>query len=106
MWSDTVTIYHENTMKVERTVCNNCRLEVKVERKANILGDGQTLGCFLAVPGEIQISPGDRVVAGIGPEVTALHQLSEEAFTLTYTKPCYLHGQLHHTEAGTDSSGK
>lgn len=106
MWSDTVTIYRENGMQVERTVCDNCRFEVKVERKSDVLGDDRKVGCFLAVPGPVSAAPGDRVVAGIGPEVTAWQQLPMDAITLTYAKPCYLQGQLHHTEAGTETSGK
>lgn len=83
---------------MERIICNNCRFEVNMESKNNILGDGQKCKCFLAVPGEVDLSPGDRVVSGIGPE----GQIPEEAIALTCIKPFFLNGQRHHTEAGTE----
>lgn len=93
-----MTIYRKNAGQVERFVCHNCRFEVEVESKNTILGDGQKRKCFLAVPGEVTLSPGDRVVPGIGPE----GQIPAEAVELTYAKPFFLGGQRHHTEAGTE----
>lgn len=101
MWSDTVTIYRKTGYQVEREVCNNCRFEVKVESKPNILGEGQKHRCFLAVPADVQVQPGDFVVAGVGGE-----EIPADAIRLSYAKPCYHQGQLHHTEAGLNNAGK
>ena len=94
MWSDTVTIYRENDGKMERIIANGCRIEMKMEISDNILGGGRKKKCFLALPAETAVYPGDRVVAGAGPE-----EVPEDAVRLTVVRPCYLHGALHHTEA-------
>ena len=101
MWSDAVTIYRKTDGRLERTVCNNCRFEVKVENEPNILGDGRKYRCFLAVPAGVSVQPGDWVAYGVGGE-----DVPQDAMALEYVKPCWLHGQLHHTEAGADNAGK
>lgn len=94
MWSDVVTIYREDSGKVERHVANNCCFEMKMELSEDLLGNGQKEKCFLAAPAGVKIRPGDLVVAGIGP-----NDAPENAARIRVVKPWYLHGRLHHTQA-------
>lgn len=94
MWSDTVTVYREMNCKVERIVIRNCRFEPEMEISQNILGDGERVKCFLAVPAGAELRAGDRVIGGEGPELPPV-----DAVRLTTVRPRYLHGVLRHTEA-------
>ncbi len=95
MWRDTVTIYRNLPGKVERIVIDSCHFEQKMEQAKTVAGDGVSRTCRLWVRGDTCLRPGDRVVAGIGPEGT----VPDGAVELAFVKPCLLQGRLHHTEA-------
>ena len=109
MWRDTATIYRENDGEVERVVAENCHIEMKVEKKNTIAGSVEQRSCSFVFPGDVEVFPGDRVVAGIGPEDLSWQQVCQDQVPgiteMAYTKPCFLHGKLHHTEAGNRASG-
>ena len=48
------------------------------------------------IPGDDPIAPGDRVVAGEGPEVIAWNTKSA---TVLSVRKCFLMGKVSHTEA-------
>lgn len=102
MWSDTVTIYRKIAGEVERTIVHDCCFEVKMEEGADILGARHSSGGFLAVPAEVSVQVGDRVIRGEG-EDAAWEQLdpvrTPGLMEVRTVQPCYLHGALHHIEA-------
>ena len=104
MWSDMVTIYRKQPDEVERIVAERCYVEEKVEKTENIMGEGERRSCSFFFPGDVAVFPGDRVMIGEGPEELSWQQVCQNCLPglteLTYTKPCFLHGKLHHTEAG------
>ena len=103
MWSEVITIYRKHDGRVERIVAENCHMETKVEQKKTVMGEGEQQVCSFFIPGAAPVFPGDLVVAGIGPEVYDDSQLNGDTIPglveLTFTKPCFCHGKLHHTEA-------
>jgi hypothetical protein len=103
MWSDVITIYRKHDSRVERIVAENCHIETKVEQTKTVMGEGERQVCSFFLPGAAPVFPGDRVVAGIGPEVYTWAQVNEDHIPglveLIYTKPYFCHGRLHHTEA-------
>ena len=104
MWSDVITVYRKRGSRVERIVAENCHMETKVEQTKTVMGEGEQRSCSFFIPGAAPVYPGDRVVAGVGFEVYDWAQVNEDHIPglveLTYTKPYFCRGKLHHTEAG------
>ncbi len=102
----TVTLYRLENGCVQRRVLEGCAYFWHDEEAADALGIRRTRKCLLIVPGAAQTRPGDRVLAGTGPEITAeqwpefLPASTPALSQLAWVKPMHLHGRLHHTEAG------
>lgn len=90
----TVTVYHREGLT--RQVITNAHLEfTRVRRTAGgITEDKPTF--LLVVPGELAISPGDKVAPGECPEVSAWAQAP--GFVAGNVKPRYFMGRVCHTE--------
>lgn len=99
-----MTIYRENGDKVERTIVENCYFEYSVEETTDMLGRSREVKCFLAAPVGVSVCPGDRVLRGVGPEVSSwaalLPAIANGVAEIRYARLCLLHGQPHHIEAG------
>ena len=105
--NQTVTVYHREENTIRRTVAENCYLEMEQRQQADKLGLWKQTRFLLIMPGECQrVFPGDRVMRGIGPQITreqwksflpaAVPGLGEAA----YAAPFYVDGKLSHVEAG------
>lgn len=96
----TVTVYSENG---ERRVLNDVHYEFTRERQTAAGKAAAVSDFLLVIPGEDPISPGDKVVLGIGAEDIpweALHPAAVENLGIVRTvKPRYFRGTLCHTEA-------
>ena len=103
----TVTVYRRTGDQVQRQVLENCFFHWQQVRLQDELGWRQETKCLLLLPGAQQrIAVGDRVLDGIGPEVTvqqwpgfipvAVPALAEVA----YVQPVYWDGALSHWDAG------
>ena len=90
----TVTMYHREGLT--RQVLRNAHLEYT---RAHETAGGITTGkpaFLLVVPGELDIAPGDKVVAGEGPDISQWHSL--EGLVVKSVKPRFFQGRLCHTE--------
>ena len=62
-----------------------------------------TRGFHLVIPGDRPICPGDKVLLGIGPEISRWEELLPETTDtlgiVTSVQPRYYQGRLIHTEA-------
>ena len=97
----TVTVYHREGLT--RRVLQGVHYEF-TDRQTVTAGVAESSRAFLLViPGEDPIAAGDRVVLGIGPEITdwqALHVTAMPTLGVVETvKPRYFRGRLCHTEA-------
>lgn len=91
----TVTVYHREGLT--RQVMENAHLEY-THRQDTVDGiDTDKKEFLLVIPGAVNIAPGDKVVAGIGPDITAWHQL--EGMVVQSVRPRYFYGTVCHTEA-------
>ena len=97
----TVTVYHREglTRQVLDGVCYEFTTHRQVEE-----GIARVSRSFhLVIPGECAIFPGDKVLRGIGPEISRWEDLAVETSgtlgLVTSVKPCYYKGNLCHTEA-------
>lgn len=103
----TVTVYRVENGQVTRTVADNAFLSMQTEQEYDVPGRQHTVKLSLILPGEtVQLLPGDRVYAGVGPEVTAdrwpgfVPVLVPGLGELKYVKPCFWNGRQCHVEAG------
>lgn len=100
----TVTLYRKTGNKVTRTVVSDCFYTWQDSLTEENEGNRFQRKCLLIAP--CALLPGDRVMEGVGPEVTAadwtqflpvsVPTLSEVA----YASPKYFDGRLCHYEAG------
>jgi hypothetical protein len=107
MCSQYVTIYRKTAEGITRTELPGCYIQWQEEESYDRLGR-QTQRKFLLIqPGESQqVFPGDRVLEGVGPEITltewpaftpeTVTGLGEVAYAEIYT----WQGKFCHTEAG------
>lgn len=104
--SQTVTLYRLQGDAVLRQVLEGCYYSHTTRETVDEQGRRQQVSCLLIVPGGWEIRLGDRVMEGIGPEVTPQQW---HLFTpvnvptlaqIGYVRPCFLEGSLCHTEAG------
>ena len=107
MCCQTVTVYHKTPAGVIRTALSDCYIRWQEEVNYDRLGQ-QTQRKFLLIqPGERQqVFPGDRVLEGIGPEITLadwpgfIPELVEGLGEVAYATPYCWQGVFCHTEAG------
>ena len=90
----TVTVYHREGLT--RQVISNAHLEFTHAQEAAGGITAERPAFLLVVPGELAISPGDKVAPGEGPAVTAWHQAP--GFVAGSVKPRYFMGSVCHTE--------
>lgn len=103
----TVTIYRRQAEQIARLVVDNCYFSRQEETSFNTLGCHKETAFQLIIPGSIQqVFPGDRVIEGIGPEIS-LQQWSgfipakvAGLVEVAYAMPCYWAGEICHVEAG------
>ena len=96
----TVTVYRRQEDKVLRQVLDNCFLQMKDTLREDVYGKECSASFLLIVPGTQQmVFPGDRILEGIGPEVTDWGQTSGFAQT-QYAQVFCWDGEICHTEAG------
>lgn len=100
MCQQTVTVYRRRENGVLRQVLENCFLQMKGIVREDVYGKEETVSFLLIVPGREQlVFPGDRIVEGIGPEVTDWQHTSAFA-QAEYAQVFYWNAEPCHTEAG------
>ncbi len=102
-----VTVYRKTPEGILRTELSGCFLQWKDSEGFDRLGREKERKFLLIQPGEAQkVFPGDRVFAGIGPEIgledwnTFLPQTVDGLGQVAYAAPYFWQGQFCHTEAG------
>lgn len=120
----TVTVYHTtfNPFECRRAVLEGVHYETRRTVAVDKTGAAHSAGYLLIIPqktaarvsptvdtgmdGTYVLQPGDRVVAGEGPEITtreewaALLPSDYDVTTVTWVEQKYWHGQPCHVEAG------
>ena len=120
----TVTVYHTtfNPFECRRAVLEGVHYETRRTVAVDKTGAAHSAGYLLIIPqktaarvsptvdtgmdGTYVLQPGDRVVAGEGPEITtreewaALLPSDYDGTTVTWVEQKYWHGQPCHVEAG------
>lgn len=107
MCCQTVTVYRKTEKGIFRTEIPGCFLHWQEEMDYDRLGREQERKFLLIQPGETQlVFPGDRVLEGIGPEITLkdwdvfcpayIPKLGEAAYATAF---CW-EGVFCHAEAG------
>ena len=103
---DTVTLYRLCGDTVRRWVLDNCFLQIGQKLVEDSYSPQLQRNFLLIVPLERQILPGDRVIGGVGPEIS--RELWDEFVSanvpglcqVQYVQPYYVPGSYSHTEAG------
>ena len=99
--TQTVTVYRIGDGQVLRQVLEGCYLELRDAVKPQDARPDKNF--LLVVPSPLQrVFPGDRLVPGIGPEVSAERLLPvymQDLITVKEVKRFYWDGQLSHIEA-------
>lgn len=105
--TQTVTVYRKQADTVLRQVVENCYLRLEQQREVDALGCHREKAFLLIVPGDIQrVFAGDRVMEGIGPEVTSeqwhrfIPALVDGLVEASYATPFCWEGKICHVEAG------
>ena len=98
---DTVTVYHREGLT--RQVLEGVHYEF-TNRREVVGGIAQKSRTFhLVIPGGYDICPGDKVLLGVGPEISRWDDLLPETHDtlgiVTSVQPRYYHGRLIHTES-------
>ena len=97
----TVTVYHREGLT--RQVLEGAHYEFTTRREVENGIAAVTRSFHLVIPGSCDIRPGDKVLLGIGPEITRWEDLTVETTDtlglVTAVQPRYYQGVLCHTEA-------
>ena len=100
-------MYRRTQAGIVRADLPNCFLQWEDCVSYDRLGRQQERKFLLIQPGESQqVFPGDRVLEGIGPEITEsqwptfVPELVEKLGEVAYAKAYHWQGQFCHTEAG------
>ena len=97
----TVTVYHREGLT--RQVIEGVHYEFTSRQEVTGGIQRKSRGFLLVVPGEVELLPGDKVLLGIGPEITGWDDLLPETCDtlgiVTSVQPRYYQGRLVHTEA-------
>lgn len=103
----TVTVYRKTSEGILRTEIPGCFLLWQEEVSYGQLGKQTQRKFQLIQPGQCQqVFPGDRVLEGIGPEITQaqwptfIPELVDGLGEVAYAKVYRWQGQFCHTEAG------
>lgn len=101
LFDGVITVYRPGF----RQVVHNCRYRWELKEEESEEGLRRKVSCGLFVTGEDYLPQvGDRILSGIGPEhidwEAFLPGQAEGLSQLSWVKPYYLFGQLHHVEAG------
>lgn len=100
----TVTVYRKERTKVARQVVEGCFYRAWEEQTETPEGVRTVRRCLLIAPGTVDIDTGDRVYDGIGPvsvDWDAFVPAAVEGLSqIGWIRPWFVHGKLHHTEAG------
>ena len=96
-----VTVYHREGLT--RHVLSGVHYEF-TNRREVVDGIAQVSRSFhLVIPGNFHIRPGDKVLLGIGPEIShwddLLPETTDTLGIVTSVQPRYYRGNLVHTEA-------
>lgn len=102
----TVTVYHKDSTGIHRTVAQGFyRWEDSVRETDGVAHFARKF--LLILPGSSQqVFPGDRVIAGEGPEISPAEwesfvpSLVPGLSQAAYATPWYWEGVIAHTEAG------
>lgn len=107
MCCQTVTVYRKTPAGIVRTELPGCFLQWQGEISYSQIGRQEERKFLLIQPGEDQqVFAGDRVMEGIGPEITQAQwpafvpQLVANLGEVAYAKTYYWQGGFCHTEAG------
>ncbi len=101
-----VTCYRFADGKVARSVLEGVWYSYRTGSYTDENGVRHQTQFSLIVPKRADFRPGDRIYAGIGPEITPsqwgsfLPRTVEGLSQVRYVKPCYWQGQLCHSEVG------
>lgn len=105
--TQTVTVYRKQSDAVTRQVVDNCYFQLEQQRNVDTMGCRREKVFLLIMPGETQsVFAGDRVMEGIGPEVTSeqwhrfIPALVEGLVEVSYATPFCWEGTICHVEAG------
>ena len=108
----TVTVYRKLGQEIHRQVVENCYFQRQAERVTDALGSRGNYPFLLVIPGPIQqVFPGDRVVAGVGPEIGAeelagfIPAKAAGVYEVAYVTPYYWDSAICHVEAGRKQGG-
>lgn len=103
----TVTVYRKTSAGIQRTELSGCFLQWEDTVSYNRLGGQRERKFLLIQPGRCQqVFPGDRVMEGIGPEITEgewatfVSELVDNLGEVAYAKVYRWQGSFCHTEAG------
>ena len=96
----TVTVYHREGLT--RQVMEGVHYEFTSRREVTGGIEEKSRGFLLVVPGERDVRPGDKVLLGIGPEISGWDDLLPETTDtlgiVTSVQPRYYNGRIIHTE--------
>ena len=99
----TVTVYRLEGDQVLRHVAENCFFRWKDQMHQDGQGLRPQRSFLLIQPGENPIYPGDKIVAGVGPEVEAADwERLQDCAVAAYAQPYFWQGALCHWEAGNN----
>lgn len=106
--NQTVTVYHNTGSGFMRTVFNRAYLDHKKTQTVDKTGNKEANSFLLVIPGATQaVFPGDKVLMGIGPEVTTreawaamVPATTPGLVVVSYADSKFWNGQMVHTEAG------
>ena len=102
--NQTVTLYRKEGNGVKRQVLTDCHLSASVSTPTERYGKSLEKKFRLIIPGDRPVYCGDRIYAGIGPEVADWHSFVPAAVPMLYevstAKPCYWEGEITHWEVG------
>ncbi len=103
----TVTVYHREGSTVTATVYKNAFFDMRKSRTVDKEGTREANAFLLVIPGNSQaVFPGDKVLLGEGPQVSAEQWLSfvpaevENLAIVSHAGVKYWKGSIVHTEAG------
>ena len=107
MCCQTVTVYRKTPAGVERTQLSDCYIRWLETVAYDRLGPKPERKFLLIQPGESQqVFPGDRVLEGVGPEVTLaewpafIPEMVTGLGEVAYAEAYAWQGKFCHTEAG------
>ena len=93
--ADTVTVYHREGLT--RQVLEGVHFEATVTENTDGAVTDRAHDFLLVIPYETRLRPGDKVVLGVGGEIS--HWTEVEGFSVRSVREGRLQGRFCHTEA-------